>query len=587
MRDLNPFSLKDQSEAKGSYFLACCDSGLPRLARLHGDVYICSPCSIGDNIRSVGGVAAVLALIEAAESREMLRCALSLLVCVLHSNPRNLRDMLSCRGYHLLALFLHRRMSLFRMQDLDLLFQIAACEASPFLPSSKAAEPATGSLREAGTPGSVQADLATVDYTPLRINSDDQTSSLGSFDQSDYFAHDEVLTAISEAGTGDASEHGQGNSIVLSNPEMMEHVLLDWTLWVTAPVPIQVSLLGFIERLVAMHCYRVHNLTILRRINIVQHLLVTLQRGDVEIPILEKLVILLGILLEDGFLAAELKYVADFVVMTFDPPDPVAGAVNVTREHMGVQVIVRNMLLEMLIDLQMTIIGEDVLDSWHKIVSSKLITFLLDEAVHPTSMRWVMTLLGVCLSSSPMFSAKFRSSGGYQALVHVLPSFYDSPEVYYALFCLLFGKPVYPRVPEVRMLDFHALMPNDGSGSGELFFTDLLESIIAMAKAVFDRMSIISQKAQESGDFTQFNGLVAGSFCDTMDDTAETLQGEALLHKTYAARLMSGDAAAPGMVTSLLRFMVDLTKMCHSFSVACRRADFLECCVDLYFSCAR
>ncbi|BBN02508.1 WD repeat and FYVE domain-containing protein 3 [Marchantia polymorpha subsp. ruderalis] len=560
--------------------------GLPRLARLHGDVYICSPCSIGDNIRSVGGVAAVLALIEAAESREMLRCALSLLVCVLHSNPRNLRDMLSCRGYHLLALFLHRRMSLFRMQDLDLLFQIAACEASPFLPSSKAAEPATGSLREAGTPGSVQADLATVDYTPLRINSDDQTSSLGSFDQSDYFAHDEVLTAISEAGTGDASEHGQGNSIVLSNPEMMEHVLLDWTLWVTAPVPIQVSLLGFIERLVAMHCYRVHNLTILRRINIVQHLLVTLQRGDVEIPILEKLVILLGILLEDGFLAAELKYVADFVVMTFDPPDPVAGAVNVTREHMGVQVIVRNMLLEMLIDLQMTIIGEDVLDSWHKIVSSKLITFLLDEAVHPTSMRWVMTLLGVCLSSSPMFSAKFRSSGGYQALVHVLPSFYDSPEVYYALFCLLFGKPVYPRVPEVRMLDFHALMPNDGSGSGELFFTDLLESIIAMAKAVFDRMSIISQKAQESGDFTQFNGLVAGSFCDTMDDTAETLQGEALLHKTYAARLMSGDAAAPGMVTSLLRFMVDLTKMCHSFSVACRRADFLECCVDLYFSCA-
>lgn len=65
------------------------------------------------------------------------------------------------------------------------------------------------------------------------------------------------------------------------------------------------------------------------------------------------------------------------------------------------------------------------------------------------------------------------------------------------------------------------------------------------------------------------------------------LQGVALLHKTYAARLMGGEAAAPALVTSLLRFMVDLAKMCLPFSVACRRTDFLESFVDLYFSCAR
>jgi hypothetical protein len=107
------------------------------------------------------------------------------------------------------------------------------------------------------------------------------------------------------------------------------------------------------------------------------------------------------------------------------------------------------MLLEMLIDLQMTITADDVLDTWHKIVSSKLITFLLDEAVHPTSMRWVMTLLGACLLPSPTFAARFKSSGGFQALARVLPSFYDCPEVYYVLFSLVFGKPVYPRQPEV------------------------------------------------------------------------------------------------------------------------------------------
>lgn len=65
------------------------------------------------------------------------------------------------------------------------------------------------------------------------------------------------------------------------------------------------------------------------------------------------------------------------------------------------------------------------------------------------------------------------------------------------------------------------------------------------------------------------------------------LQGVALLHKTYAARLMGGEAAAPDLITSILRFMVDLAKMCHPFTLACKRMEFLESVVDLYFACAR
>jgi hypothetical protein len=34
----------------------------------------------------------------------------------------------------------------------------------------------------------------------------------------------------------------------------------------------------------------------------------------------------------------------------------------------------------------------------------------------------------------------------------VLPSFFDSPEVYFVLFCLLFNQSVYPRQPEVQCL---------------------------------------------------------------------------------------------------------------------------------------
>lgn len=519
----------------------------------------------------------MLALVEAAETRDMLHMALELLACSLNQSPQNVKDMQALRGYHLLALFLHRRMSLFDMQSLEIFFQIAACEASFSEPQKSQVHRAI-SFPVGTSPESSFEDLSLPKFS-------DEISSVGSHgDLDDFSAQKDSFSHVSELENTDLSEE-HSNCIVLSNADMVEHVLLDWTLWVTAPVSIQIALLGFLERLVSMHWYRNHNLTILRRINLVQHLLVTLQRGDVEVPVLEKLVVLLGVILEDGFLASELELVVRFVIMTFDPPQ-LAPRNEIVRETMGKHVIVRNMLLEMLIDLQVTINGEELLEQWHKIVSSKLITYFLDEAVHPTSMRWIMTLLGVCLASSPTFALKFRTSGGYQGLTRVLLSFYDSPEIYYILFCLIFGKAVYPRVPEVRMLDFHALMPSDGN-YGELKFVELLETIIAMAKATFDRLSMQAMLAHQNGNLSHLNGTLVAELVEATTDMTGDLQGEALMHKTYAARLMGGEAAAPAAATSILRFMVDLAKMCPPFSAVCRRTEFLESCVDLYFSCVR
>ncbi|KAA8550818.1 hypothetical protein F0562_002502 [Nyssa sinensis] len=549
--------------------------GIPHFGRLQGDVYVCRQCAIGDTIRLVGGMAVVLALVEAAETRDMLHMALMLLAYALRQNPQNVRDMQTYRGYHLLALFLRRRMSLFDMQSLDIFFQIAACQASFSEP--KKSENNRSTLSPAGT---IQA----ASYVDLSLSKfHNEFSSVGSHgDMDDFSAQKDSFSHISELENADIPAE-TSNCIVLSNADMVEHVLLDWTLWVTAPISIQIALLGFLEHLVSMHWYRNHNLTILRQKNLVQRLLVTLQRGDVEVPILEKLVVLLGVILEDGFLASELEHVVRFVIMTFDPPE-LTSRHQIMRESMGKHVIVRNMLLEMLIDLQVIINSEELLEQWHKIVSSKLITYFLDEAVHPTSMRWVMTLLGVCLASSPTFTLKFRTSGGYQGLARVLPSFYDSPDIYYILFCLIFGKPVYPRLPEVRMLDFHALMPNDGN-YGELKFVELLESVIAMAKSTFDRLCMQSMLAHKIGNLSQVGAGVVAELVRGNQDMAGELQGEALMHKTYAARLMGGEASAPAAATSVLRFMVDLAKMCPPFSAVCRRVEFLESCVDLYFSC--
>lgn len=555
------------------------------MAEVSGDVHVCDPCGIGTSIRKVGGVAVVLALVEAAESSEMLHMSLTLLVTILHSNPRNIDDMISCRGYHLLALFLHRRMSFFTMQDLFLLFRIATCEASPTSGSGKA---------DGGTPApgfENHVDTANATGSLLRDLENSLVSLDTEMDVPERYGHEEDFSEMSELTAPEMPVEATSCFLVI-NSEMMEYVLLDWTLWVTAPVSIQLALLGFLKQLVSIHRYRNHNLTILRRLNLVQHLLGTLQRGDVDDRVLEELVVLLGVLLEYGFLAAELKYVTDFVIMTFNPPAVLEDSGVIPREPNCAQVHVRNHLLQMLIELQekslKTVEDKETHDIWHKVVSSRLITFLLDEAVHPTSLRWVVTLLGVCLSSSPTFSTKFRSSGGYQGLMRVLRSFYDNPEVYYILFCLMFGKPVFRKDPEVRMSDFHEFMPNVGSTSGgELLFTDLLESIMIMAKAAFDRISLQVHVAQQTGDFTQFKALLAAGFLDTVQQAGDDLQGAALMHKTYAARLMSGEASAPALITSLLRFMVDLAKMSHPFCSACRRPEVLEACVDLYFSCAR
>ncbi|KAK8532504.1 hypothetical protein V6N12_053944 [Hibiscus sabdariffa] len=547
--------------------------GIPRFGRLHGDIYICRQCVIGDTIRSVGGMPVILALVEASETRDMLHMALSFLSCALHHNPQNIKDMKTCRGYHLLALFLRQKMSSFDMQCLEIFLQIAACEASFSEPNKLEC------IQTFASPTETIHETSFEDFSFSKFR--DRTTLGGTqFDMDDFCSLKDSFSHTSELENADMPAE-TSNCIVLSNADMVEHVLLDWTLWVTAPVPIQIALLNFLEQLVSVHRYRNHNLTVLRQINLIQHLLVTLQRGDVEVPVLEKIVAVLGVILEDGFLASELEKVVRFIIMSFDPPE-MKPLQQIMREPMGKHVIARNLLLEMLMDLQVTIKSEETLEQLHKMVSSKLVTCFLDEAVHPTSMRWIMTILGVRLASSPTFALKFRTTGGFQGLMRVLPSFYDCPDIYYILFCLIFGKPVYPRLPEVRMLDFHALMPSDG-GHVELKFVELLESIIAMAKSTFDRLSMQSILACQTGNIFQ----IVAELVEENADMTEELQGEALMHKTYAARLMGGDAFAPAATTSVLRFMVDLAKTCHTFSAVCRRAEFLECCVELYFSCVR
>ncbi|THU68449.1 hypothetical protein C4D60_Mb08t04000 [Musa balbisiana] len=237
--------------------------GIPRYGRLSGDVYICNQLMISDSIRAVGGIPVVLALVEAAETRDMLHMALELLACSLHQSPQNVRDMQMLRGYHLLALFLHRKMSLFDMHSLDIFFRIVACEAS-FSERHKYQASGAMSLPARTSPEASVEDLSFPKFS-------DEINSVGSHgDLDDFSAQKDSFSHLSDLENTDLSDVNS-NCIVLSNADMVEHVLLDWTLWVTASVSIQIALIGFLERMVSTHWYRNHNLTILRHMNLVQH----------------------------------------------------------------------------------------------------------------------------------------------------------------------------------------------------------------------------------------------------------------------------------------------------------------------------
>lgn len=506
-------------------------------------------------------------MIEAAKTRDMLHMSLALLASALNQNPQNALDMLACRGYHLLAIFLHHRMALFDMQSLDIFFQIAACEASSLESLELQGESTTVSSRTR-TPQTSFKDYSLQNHffrnSPTQSNEDLDDSSTLKNSFNSYFSEFESIDLPEETS----------NCVILANVHMVEHVLLDWTLWVTAPVSIQLALVGFLEKLLTIPSYMFHNMKLLRQINLVQYILVTLQRDDVEVPVLEKFVLLLSVILEDSFLVTELEAVVRFVIMTFHPREldaQVEKSQKLTQESetMGKNVIVRNLLLEMLVDLRLGITSEEFLEQWHDVLSLKFVLFFLNKYLHPASMKWIMTLLGVWLVASPTFSHEFQSSGGYQLLIGVLPSFHDHLEIFYILLCLIFGKAVYPRIPVISIGDFYALISNveNCEDCEDLNFVELLDSVIAMAKFPFD---ILGMRLLVSGKSDNIDFKV--------DSIAEEL--------TYD-RFMSEDTASLDTANSILRFMVSLANMSSAFSAICRRVEFLESCIDLYFSCVR
>lgn len=168
---------------------------------------------IGETIRPIGGMELVLALVEAAETRDMLHMALILLACALHQNHQNLKDMQTYRGYHLLALFLRRRMSIFDMQALEIFFQIAACEASfsepKKLETTQAYMSPGASLQEANLEDNFLSKFQ------------DENSSIGSHgDMDDFSVPKDSFSHISELENTDIAAE-TSNCIALSNADMV------------------------------------------------------------------------------------------------------------------------------------------------------------------------------------------------------------------------------------------------------------------------------------------------------------------------------------------------------------------------------
>ncbi|XP_074316146.1 protein SPIRRIG-like [Silene latifolia] len=542
-------------------------TGIPHSGHLCGDISICRRCVTGNIIHPFTGIAVVLALVESAETSDMLYIALTLLASTLHQNPQRAKQMKACKGYQLLSLFFRTRINLVDIQCLHILFKITVHEDSA-LSNAQNSLSSLEPIPEANSPeGQTIKILDELYLSEYHESKGDTIADEGTFSQ-----HTESLDsniAISPSFSG-----------VISNGDLLEHVLLDWTIWVMASVSIQLEILNFFETLVSVYKYKDHNLITLHEKNIVQHLLLALHMDDIDILVMEKFAVLLTVLLEGKFLDSEFNSVTMFMLTTYDPFE-VTKPLHAMRESKSKRVNLRNVLLEAFIDLQVTISSEELLEKWHSIVSSKLITYFLDEAVHPTTMGWIITILGMCLTSSSTFALKFEKSGGYQSLIRVLPKFNDSLDILYTLFCLIFSKPIYPKLPEVGILDFEALMTSNGDSNG-LKFSPLLDSILSMVKSTFDQLRLKQITADHNETISE---AATEEFVEGNIDIIEEVNGEASPHSSHALPVLGWDSAANA--TSILRFMANLAKVWPAFSIICARAEFLESCVDLYFSIVR
>ncbi|KAH9602753.1 hypothetical protein KSS87_023041 [Heliosperma pusillum] len=542
-------------------------SGIPHSGHLCGDISVCRRCVTGNIIHPFTGIAVILALVESAETSDMLYISLTLLASTLHQNPQRAKQMEACKGYQLLSLFLRARIKLVDIQCLHILFKITIHTNS--------------SLNDA------QNSLSSLEPMPEANSPEVQTLKiLDELYLSEY--HESKGDTVADEGTFSHHTEPLDSNIAISpsfpgsisNGDLLEHVLLDWTIWVMASVSIQLEILNFFETLVSVYKYRDQNLITLHEKNIVQHLLVALHMDDIDVFVMEKFAVLLTVLLEGKFLDSQLNTVTMFMLTSYDPLE-VTKPLHAMRESKSKRVNLRNVLLEALIDLQVTISSEDLLMKWHSIVSSKLITYFLDEAVHPTTMGWIITILGVCLSSSSTFALKFEKSGGYQSLLRVLPKYNDSLDILYTLFCLIFSKPIYPKLPEVGILDFEALMTSTGD-SNALKFSPLLDSILSMVKSTFEQLRLKQSTVDHNATIYE---VASEEFVEGNIDVIEEVNGEASPHSSHALPVLGWDSAANA--TSILRFMANLAKIWSAFSIICARAEFLESCVELYFCIVR
>lgn len=96
-----------------------------KLGWLRGDSTVVEALSFGDSLRSIGGVAVVLAIIETCTKSSDLVTLLKILRGVLWRNALNLVDMAQIKGYQVVASFLQRRADLITGEVVDELMHIA------------------------------------------------------------------------------------------------------------------------------------------------------------------------------------------------------------------------------------------------------------------------------------------------------------------------------------------------------------------------------------------------------------------------------------------------------------------------------
>lgn len=413
------------------YLINVADSSGDSKAVVVGDHKVYMDEGLISGIRKIGGISSVLYLIENVETPDTLLDLISIIVALISNCPLMFEEMNRIKGYEIINNFLSQKKHLLTEQLFDKL-----CEMAGIVPS-----PTTGRviIRNMEAFDTIILSFDTWKFCSLKL-------------QSLYF--ERLLNLINN------------NNQSLLNVEQMRKVHILRRLFVIlVDENLDESLIQIIVRVI--RSFLAHKLTEEDIQMLVRFLASTLNRDSGS---------------ADGSTPVEMAKRRRIRSISINNKRNISSSqVGESSSGLPQSIRIRNSILDVVLHLLST--AENLSLAMKLLPANWIFMFIHSDLHQSTVLTAVRILVIFCQAPKINFVQFFnKNAKGFDVLACILPSFSNSPTLYYILFCLLFGKSVV-ELPENFKMTLNSLVELfPKAEKSPIMVVDAVKLIFAMLK---------------------------------------------------------------------------------------------------------